>query len=129
MENLSCFYIDDVIIFSDTFQQHLENLKLVLDRFRVSNLKLKPQKCEFGKKKIQFSGHLVSEEGVEPLPDTCKAVKNFPRPTNVKQVMSFLGFRGFYRKYFEHYSKIAIPLTNSNVPFQWDESCQTAFEV
>ena len=98
--------------FSDTFQQHLENLKLVFDRFRAANLKLKPKKCEFGKRKIQFLGHLVSEEGVEPLPDTCKAVQNFPRPTNVKQVRSFLGLSGFYRKYIEHYSKIATPLTN-----------------
>ena len=125
-------FVDDIVIFSDTFQQHLDNLKLVFDRFRAANLKLKPKKCEFGKRKIQFLGHLVSEEGVEPLPDTCKAVQNFPRPTNVKQVRSFLGLSGFYRKYIEHYSKIATPLTNltkKNVPFQWDELCQTVFEL
>ena len=84
-------YLDDVIIFSRDFSQQLERLSLVVDRLSKPSIRLKPKKCSFGRKKIQFLGHLVSTPGIEPLPETCESVKDFPRPLTVTDVQSLIG--------------------------------------
>ena len=124
-------FIDDIIIFAHTFSEHVTNLKIVFNRLREANLKLKPRKCEFGKAKIQFLGHLVSEKGLQPLPDTCKTVQEFPRPKTVKQVRSFLGLSGYFRHFIKDYSRKATPLTNltkKDIKFEWTDLCQQAFD-
>ena len=125
-------YIDDVIIFSATFQEHLHRLRLVFDRFRLANLTLKPSKCCFGKKRIKFLGHYVSEHGIEPMPEKCAAIKKFPTPTKVRDVRSFLGLAGYYRKFIKDFSKIAGPLirlTKKDEPFEWAADCEEAFQT
>jgi hypothetical protein len=125
-------YLDDVIIFSNSFSEHLSHLKQVFDRFRQAGLKLQPKKCSFGQKEVKYLGHIVSEKGVATDPDKVKLVKEYPTPTKVSEVRSFLGFVGYYRKYVKDFCKIAEPLTNltrKDVHFVWDERCINAFET
>lgn len=123
-------YLDDVIIFSSTFEEHLARLRQVFDRFRDANLTLKPKKSFFGQKRIKFLGHYVSSEGIEPMPEKCKAVQEFPTPKKVKDVRSFLGLAGYYRRFIKDFSKIASPmidLTKKDEEFIWTEECEKAF--
>ena len=124
-------YIDDIIIFSSSFDEHLQRLRLVFDRLRQANLKLKPSKCHFARSSVRFLGFIVSSSGVSPDPDKISAVKTFPIPTNVKEVRSFLGLCNYYRRFVKDFAKKASPLhrlTRKDVPFVWDSDCQYAFE-
>ncbi len=125
-------YLDDIIIFSRTFSEHLCHLRQVFERFREAGLKLQPKKCTFGQKEVKYLGHIVNKDGVATDPEKLKIVRDYPIPTDVNKVRSFLGFTGYYRKYVKDYCKICEPLTNltrNNVPFVWDESCQKAFDT
>ena len=125
-------YLDDVIVFSKDFSQHLERLSLVFDRLSKANLRLKPKKCSFGRKKIRFLGHLVSASGIEPLPETCESVKDFPRPSTVREVRSFIGLTSYYRRFIPQFSRKSKPLTDltrRDVAFIWDDKCETAFRT
>jgi len=94
-------YLDDVIIFSSTFSEHLSHLRQVFDRLRQAGLKLQPKKCSFGQKEVKYLGHIVSEKGIATDPDKVKIVKEYPPPTKVSEVRSFLGT-----------SKISVKLQN-----------------
>ena len=123
-------YLDDVIIFSPSFDSHLEHLPLVFQRFREANIKLKPSKCRFAHTKVNYLGHVVSREGVSPDPAKIKAVEEFPVPKKVRDVRAFLGLSGYYRKFVRDFSLIAAPLhdlTKKNVPFAWTDACQASF--
>ena len=111
--------------------EHVTNLKIVFNRLREANLKLKPRKCEFGQVKIQFLGHLVIKKGLQPLPDTCKTVQEFPRPKTIKQVLSFWGLSGYFRCFVKDHSTKATPLTNltkKDIKVEWTDLCQKAFD-
>ena len=123
-------YIDDCIIFSKNFEDHLDHLQLVFDRLIAANMKIKPSKCQFGKNKVTYLGHLFSNRGVHVDPQKIEAVKSFPTPTRVKQVQSFLGLCNYYRKFVKDYSKITAPLTEltkKDVDFAWTEARDHAF--
>ena len=123
-------YIDDVIIFSGSFEQHLQRIRLVFDRLRSAGLTLKPRKSFFGQKRIKFLGHYVSENGIEPMEEKCAAINSFPTPTKVKDIRSFLGLAGYYRRFIRDFSKISGPLvalTRQDTPFNWTKECENAF--
>ena len=125
-------YIDDVIIFSKTFQEHLSRLAAVFDRLREAHLKLKPSKCHFACSSVNFLGFVVSSEGILPDPSKITAVETFPVPSSVKDVRSFLGLSNYYRRFVKDFAKIASPLnrlTRKSVPFVWDPSCEAAFQA
>ncbi len=125
-------YIDDVVIASSTFEQHLQRLELVFQRLEQANLKLKPKKCSLLKPEIVYLGHRVTEGKVMPDPKNLTSIKSARAPTSKKQVRSFLGLTGFYRKFIQNYSQIALPLTNltkDSVKFQWSEDADKAFET
>jgi hypothetical protein len=105
-------FLDDLIIFSENFEQHLERLDLVLTRLGQCNLKLSSDKCFFLKEKVKFLGHVVGANGVETDPDKIEKVLNWPRPTDFDSLRSFVCFAGYYRRYVEGFSKIAKPLTD-----------------
>ena len=108
-----CFiYLDDVIVFSKTYEEHLDRLDKVFKRIREEGLKLSPSKCHLFKKKVKYVGHVVSEDGVEPDPDKISKAVDWPRPTSPEQVRQFLGFIGYYQKFIKDFSKIARPLTD-----------------
>ena len=110
--NQCLLYLDDIIIFSKSFNEHIERLKTVFQRLREANLKLKPSKCSFLQKQVKYLGHIVSAEGIRTDPSKIEVLKNWPLPSNVKQVRQFLGFAGFYRRFVKDFSKIARPLHN-----------------
>ena len=134
-------YLDDIIIFSENFEQHLERLNKVLTTLKSCNLKLAPEKCHFFKPRIKFLGHVVSSEGVETDPEKIEKVKNWPTPTNADELRSFLQFAGYYRRFIKDYSKIIRPLSeilpptttkrNTKKPavdWRWTETEQTVFD-
>ena len=124
-------YLDDILIFSPDNKTHLEHLEVVFQRLREADLKLKASKCNFFKKHIQYLGHLVSGEGIEPLPEKLEAVRKMPPPTTPKEVRQFLGLVGYYRKFVPKFADIARPLTNLtklDIPYEWTNRCQEAFE-
>ena len=128
----SCLiYLDDVLIFGRSFDEHMARLRLVLQRIADANLKFKPKKCHFLEGKVVFLGHVVSKEGLLPNPDNIKKLVDWPVPETVTQVRALLGLGNYYRRFVKGFSQIAQPLTDltkKGKTFIWDDGCQTAFE-
>ncbi|CAC5421618.1 Retrovirus-related Pol polyprotein from transposon 17.6 [Mytilus coruscus] len=103
-------YLDDIIVFSKSFEEHITRLQEVFDRIQLAGLKIAPKKCFIFQKKVSFLGHVVNAEGISPDPIKIEAVQSWPMPTNVKDVRSFLGTCSYYRKFIKDFSKIARPL-------------------
>ena len=103
-------YLDDIIVFSKSFESHLQRLEHVFQRLKDHGLKLKPSKCTFFQSKVKYLGHVVSKEGIHTDPDKIETVQNWPIPVNVKSLRRFLGFTGFYRRFIKGYAKVARPL-------------------
>ena len=110
--NWCIIYLDDIIVFSRTPEEHIHRLKAVFEKLKAAGLKLKPSKCDFFKKEIKYLGHVVSEQGVSTDPDKIKAVTEWPQPTTVTEVRSFLGFVSYYRRFIPNFSKVAKPSTS-----------------
>lgn len=128
---IAMIYMDDIVVFSPTFEQHLVDLRQVLERLKQANLKLKPSKCFFARRTISYLGHTVTSEGIHVDPEKIEAVRSYPAPRNLKDLRSFLGMTGYYRRFVESYASIASPLyrlTKSDVPFVWTEACEKAFQ-
>ena len=124
-------YIDDILIFSESESEHIEHIRIVLDRLRDATLKLKKAKCSFFKEQINYLGHIVSKDGILPDKEKVSVIQNLKTPTCVKDVRSFVGVTNFYRKFIPNYSKIASPLldlTGKHASFQWSDKCQKSFE-
>ena len=90
---LALIYIDDIIIFSASVDEHVIHLKEVFRMLRDANVQLNPKKCSFGKQRVEYRGQVVTPEGISPNPDKVRVVQEFPTPTNLKELRSFLGLR------------------------------------
>ena len=125
-------YMDDIIVAGNSISQCLECLEHVFQRLMEAGLKLKPTKCSFFQKMVQFLGHLVSENGIETDPEKIAVVRNWPVPVTTKQVRSFLGLCSYYRRFINKFADIARPLhklTEKTTIFEWTVSCQQAFDL
>jgi transposase InsO family protein len=125
-------YLDDVIVFSRTFTEHLDHLQNVFDRFSHNGLKLKPSKCTFAKQQVNYLGHVISNKGIHADPKKISAVEHWPIPTCVKEIQSFLGLASYYRKFVQGFATIAAPLhqlCSSKTVFQWGSDQQRAFDT
>jgi hypothetical protein len=114
MEELDKFvvvFIDDILIYSKSVDEHEQHLRVVLERLRAHKLYAKFSKCEFWLEKVAFLGHVLTAEGVAVDPEKVEAVSNWQQPTNVSEIRSFLGLAGYYRRFIEGFSKIARPMT------------------
>ena len=123
-------YIDDVLIFSQTLDEHLHHLSLVLNAVKNAGLKLKLPKCKFFQKEVKFLGHFITAEGLKPNPAHTAAVTDFPIPQNIKGIRQFVGLASYYRRFIQNFTKIAHPLhalTRKGAPFHWTKECQEAF--
>jgi len=125
-------YIDDVLIFSETLTDHMEHLRLVIQRIEQVGLKLKPGKCRFVCDEVEYLGHVLTPIGVKPNSNLVSAVSNFPQPTDITSVRQFLGLSSYYRRFIKGFASIAQPLTQltrKNVSFQWTPDHQEAFDI
>ena len=125
-------YLDDLNVYSTTFEQHLEHLRIVFERLKKAGLKLNPEKCFFAKKELTFLGYLISSEGIHTDPAKIDKVKNFPIPKNLTQLRGFLGLASYYRRFIKDFSKIANPLNKllrKDNPYLWTSAQQNAFEL
>jgi hypothetical protein len=131
LQGSQCFtYLDDVIIYASSLEEHNNKLKNVFNRFRTNNLKLQPDKCEFLHKEISYLGHIITENGVKPNPEKIQAVVKYPAPTNVKTIKQFLGLLGYYRKFIKDFALLAKPLTyllRKDIPFIWGPEQEKSF--
>jgi len=136
-------YLDDVIIVSNSFKEHLAHIKQVFQRFSDTNLKLSPKKCSFFQTKVKYVGHIVSADGVQADPDKVAKVVNWPTPRDVDEVRSFLGFAGYYRRFVKNFSQLAKPLNEllvgistqkksrrkaKQVAFNWNDAQEESFQ-
>lgn len=124
-------YLDDIISYSKTFEEHLNNLDEIFKRMHEANLKLSPEKCVLFQRQVGFLGHLISEKGIETDPKKIEDVVNWPLPRNVREVRSFLGLCSYYRKFVKDFSTVAKPLhklTEKGENFIWSDDCDLAFE-
>uniref|UniRef100_A0A3B5QV78 ribonuclease H n=1 Tax=Xiphophorus maculatus TaxID=8083 RepID=A0A3B5QV78_XIPMA len=113
MNLLQCLvYLDDLIVFGRTLEEHEERLLKVLDRLQEYGLKLSINKCQFCQPQVKYVGHIVSASGISTDPEKIKAVLNWEQPTDLKSLQSFLGFCGYYRRFIANYSSIVRPLTD-----------------
>lgn len=124
-------YLDDILVFSKTPEEHLAHLREVLGVLREHEFKAKLPKCDFNKSELKFLGHIVGRHGVRVDEDKVKVVKDWATPTNLKQLRSFLGLANYFRRFIQGYSSLVAPLmalTGTKVPFVWTPECQAAFE-
>ncbi|XP_040951282.1 uncharacterized protein [Gossypium hirsutum] len=125
-------FIDDILVYSKSESEHDQHLRTVLQILREKQLYGKLSKCEFWLSEVVFLGHVVSADGIRVDPKKIEAIVQWKAPKNVSEVRSFLGLAGYYRRFVNGFSKIALPMTKllqKNVPFIWDDQCQRSFET
>lgn len=124
-------YLDDLVIFSKSWEEHIKHVREVLTRLRGANLTVNPEKVKFGAQEISFLGHLVSAQGVRIDPERTLAIKNFPRPKDAKGIARFIGMINYFRKFIPNFSEVAAPLNalrQKNIRFVWGPEQDEAFE-
>ena len=139
--NWCIVYLDDIIIFSDTKEEHLKGLEAVFQKLCAAGLKLKPSKCFFFREEIEYLGHVVSGKGISTNPKKIEAVSKWPTPRTVYDVRSFLGFVGYYRRFIKNFSRITKPIREvitglenqskraaKKTYIEWSDTANTAFE-
>ena len=125
------FYLDDIIVFSSTWEEHLARLRQVFERLRYANLRLGADKCTFAAMEVSYLGHRVTEEGLLPDSSLLAAFREISPPKTATEVCSFLGLAGYYRRYVKGFAAIAGPLhalTRKDAVFHWSAECQAAFD-
>lgn len=123
-------YLDDILIFSEHSDQHLQDVRLVLERLIKHGLYAKAEKCEFSVTETQFLGFTVSSDGVSMSQDKIDSIMSWPKPRSVKDIQQFLGFTNFYRRFIKGYSRIILPLSRllkKNAKFEFDNSAKASF--
>uniref|UniRef100_A0A8C6PCB6 Gypsy retrotransposon integrase-like protein 1 n=1 Tax=Nothobranchius furzeri TaxID=105023 RepID=A0A8C6PCB6_NOTFU len=124
-------YLDDILIFSQNQEQHIQHVRAVLQRLLENRLYVKAEKCEFHVSTVKFLGFIIESGRLKADPEKVQAVTEWPTPTTRKQLQRFLGFSNFYRRFIKNYSQTAAPLTNLtsiNKPFVWSSKAESAFK-
>jgi hypothetical protein len=125
-------YMDDILLYTETYEDHIKLLKEVFHRLEKAGLKLKLNKCKFARKSVRYLGFILSEKGIQPDPDKLKVVENYPVPKTATEIKSFTGLTSYYRRLIPNYSVYAKPLTQlirKNAKFVWTEAQQKGFEA
>ena len=124
-------FIDDILVYSKTWEEHAQHLRIVLQTLREHQLYAKKEKCDFWLTEVKFLGHVISGQGISVDPSKVETVLQWERPKNVAEIRSFLGLAGYYRRFVKDFSSIAAPLTRltkKEVRFEWDAGCEHAFQ-
>ena len=128
-------YLDDAIIFSNTFENHMIDIRSVFDLLKSANLKLKLKNCQFIRKTVNYLGHIISSAGISPDPQKIDSIVHYKTPTSAGEARSFLGLAGYYRRFVKDFGTIARPLTLKThkdavkQEFTWTADDQEAFET
>ena len=125
-------YLDDIIIYSRSEKEHLEHLEEIFMRLKAAGLKLKLEKCCFFKKHIQYLGHLISADGIQPLQEKLESIAKMPAPRNPKEVKQLIRLEGYYRKFvprFADFSRVLTHLTKKDMEFKWTPKCENCFQI
>jgi hypothetical protein len=128
---ICCVYFDDILIFSQTFEEHLDHIQQVLTKLREAGLTIHPKKVQLCRQKLKFLGHIIEPGKSHPNPEKVEKLHNYPTPKNATQVMQFLGLVGFYRKFIPDFAKFAKPLhelTKKDCKFKWSDDAQKSFK-
>ena len=123
-------FIDDILVFADSLEEHDEKMNLIMDRLRASILQLNPDKCEFLQDKVCYLGHMLNKKGVSPDPRKLEAVRDFPKPKDLKNIRQFLGLAGICRRFIKNYAQIAKPLSKllqKDIEITWAEKEEQVF--
>lgn len=131
LDSFVIIYLDDILVYSRTPEEHLRHVRLVLERLRAAKLFAKKEKCTFAAAEVEFLGHVVSQDGIKMDGAKVKAIVDWPQPMTVTDLRSFLGLANFYRRYIRDFSAIAAPLTEllkKGTLFCWNASHQDAFD-
>ena len=130
--NFCVVYLDDIIIYSTTFQDHCKHLQLVIERLQKANLKIKLEKCSFALHELEYLGHIVGSNGIKPDSKKLQTMKNLPMPKTPKEVRMALGLFSYYRRFIQNFAKIAGPLhdlTKKNKEWNWTNQHQDSFNT
>ena len=130
LDECALVFLDDILIYSKTLEEHEQHVRRVLDALREQKLYAKESKCEFFKHEVEFLGHRVGQDGVRMMEDKVEAIRAWPTPRSVRDVRAFLGTAGYYRKFIRNFSAIAAPLselTKDGVKFEWAAPHESAF--
>jgi hypothetical protein len=124
-------FIDDILIYSKSLEKHEQHLRVVLQTLRDHKLYVKLKKCEFWLESDAFLGHVISKDGILVDPKKVEAIVNWERPKDVREIRSFLGLTGYYRRFIEGFSKLSLPmtrLTRKGATFEWTTECEDSFQ-
>ena len=124
-------YLDDIMIFSKNFRDHLRHLELVFSKLREHNLMLKPSKCHFAQSKTNYLGFVVNGQGIRPDPYKVQSIRDLPTPTSVRNVRAFIGMCSYFRRIIPNFSKTEEPLialTRKYAKFNWDNQCEKSYQ-
>ena len=130
-------YLDDIIVFSKTLEEHLSRLRAVFEKLKKAEMKPKPSKCEFFKQELTYLGYGVSKNGIQTDSKKVETICKWPVPINVTEVRSFLGFTNYYQRFIKKYAQVAKPLyklilgenaSKKQNSIRWDLECQEAFD-
>jgi hypothetical protein len=130
LKGLDCLvYLDNIICFSATMEEHARKLQLIFERLEQANFKNQPEKCVFATDTVEYLGHICTLEGSRPDPKKIRAIEQYPK--SVRDIRAFIGLAGYYRRHVRNFAEVAKPLTNltrKEVPFEWTNDHQNAFE-
>lgn len=130
-------YLDDVIIFSDSLAEHSKHLELVFNKIKAAGLILNKKKCAFGKTELKILGYILGNGKVKPDPEKCRAIQKYEKPTDLKELRSFIGLAEFSRSYIPNYAKLIFPLYDlfkgetkrSKKKIKWDKNLDNSFYI
>lgn len=123
-------YLNDILIYSNSLQEHRGHIKIILERLRAAGLYLDITKCKFHITEVPYLGFIISTKGIKMDPTKMKTITNWPQPKCLKDIQSFLGFANFYRRFIYSYSNLVAPLVNltkKDISWEWTEKTQNAF--
>ena len=132
LDHFVVIYLDDILVFSSSMEEHTRHVRLILTKLREHGLYAKSEKCEFDRTSVEFLGYVISPPGITMDPRKVATIHDWPIPTRLKEVQSFLGFANFYRRFIDRFSTIVQPLislTRKDVPFVWTAATQHAFDA